>query len=65
MTTPCARVFNATLECELLTRQRFRPNEAFFTIFDFLEGWYYPDRRHSELCYLLTNNYERRTSNAA
>ena len=41
------------------------PNEAFFTIFDFLEGWYYPDRRHSELCYLLTNNYERRMSNAA
>ena len=40
------------------------PNEAFFMIFDFLEGWY-PDRRHSELCYLLTNNYERRTSNAA
>jgi len=41
------------------------PNEAFFTIFDFLEGWYYPHRRHSELCYLSTNNYERRMSNAA
>jgi len=40
------------------------PNEAFFTIFDFLEGGY-PDRRHSELCYLLTNNDERRMSSAA
>jgi putative transposase len=44
--------FFATLECELLDRQRFRmPGEAWLAVFDFIEGWYNPRRRHSALGY--------------
>jgi putative transposase len=45
--------FFATLECELLDRHRFRTQvEARLAIFDFIEGWYNPRRRHSSLDYL-------------
>ena len=40
--------FFATLECELLDRVRFRTqSEARIAIFDFIEGFYNPRRRHS------------------
>jgi putative transposase len=52
--------FFATLECELLDRHRFRSHaEARLAIFDFLEGWYNPRRRHSALDYLSPTVYER------
>jgi putative transposase len=52
--------FFATLECELLDRHRFRtPVEARLAIFDFIEGWYNPRRRHSALDYLSPMIYER------
>jgi len=52
--------FFATLECELLDRQRFRtPAEARLAVFDFIEGWYNPHRRHSALDYLSPLAYER------
>ena len=58
--------FNATLECELLDRSRFKTHrEASLAIFDFIEGWYNPHRRHSALGYLSPNNYERRMNAAA
>jgi len=58
--------FNATLECELLVRHRFKTQrDASLAIFDFIEGWYNPHRRHSALGYLSPNNFERRMSNAA
>lgn len=58
--------FNATLECELLVRRRFKTQrEASLAVFDFIEGWYNPHRRHSALGYLSPNNYERRMSKAA
>ena len=42
--------FFATLECELLQRSSFRtPIEARMAVFDFVEGFYNPHRRHSEL----------------
>ena len=45
--------FFATLQCELLDRRRFRPQtEARMAIFDFVEGWYNPKRRHSALDYI-------------
>ena len=45
--------FFATLECELLDRNSFRSHaEARMAIFDFIEGWYNPQRRHSSLDYL-------------
>ena len=52
--------FFATLECELLDRQRFATQaEARGAIFDFIEGWYNPRRRHSALAYLSPRDYER------
>jgi putative transposase len=42
--------FFATLECELLDRHRFRTQvETRLAVFDFIEGWYNPRRRHSAL----------------
>jgi len=58
--------FNATLECELLAQNRFKTQrEASLAIFDFIEGWYNPHRRHSALGYLSPNNFERRMTKAA
>jgi putative transposase len=52
--------FFATLECELLDRQRFKNQvEARLAVFDFIEGWYNPYRRHSALAYESPINYER------
>ncbi len=53
--------FFATLECELLDRRRFKTQaEARMAIFEFLEGWYNPRRRHSALGYLSPAEFERR-----
>ena len=53
--------FFATLECELLDRSAFsNQTEARRAIFEFIEGWYNPHRRHSALDYLSPINYERR-----
>ncbi len=53
--------FFATLECELLDRRRFKTQaEARMAVFEFLEGFYNPQRRHSALGYLSPINYERR-----
>ena len=42
--------FFATLECELLDRKRFQTQaEAKMAVFDFIEGFYNPRRRHSSL----------------
>ena len=52
--------FFATLECELLERQKFQTKaEARMAIFQFIEGWYNPGRRHSALGYQSPTNYER------
>lgn len=52
--------FFATLECELLQRSSFRtPAEARRAVFEFVEGWYNPHRRHSSLEYQSPINYER------
>lgn len=53
--------FFATLECELLDRQRFRTQvEARLAVFEFIEGFYNPSRRHSALGYLSPVDYEKR-----
>jgi putative transposase len=58
--------FNATLECELLAMRSFKTQrEAGLAVFDFIEGWYNPHRRHSALGYLSPNNFERRHEAAA
>ena len=53
--------FFATLECELLDRRRFPTQaEARVAVFDFIEGFYNTQRRHSALDYLAPIAYERR-----
>jgi len=53
--------FFATLECELLDRRTFQTRqEAKRGVFEFIEGWYNPHRRHSALGYDSPANYERR-----
>jgi putative transposase len=52
--------FFATLECELLDRVRLRsPAEAQTAVFEFIEGWYNPARRHSSLDYLSPIEFEQ------
>jgi putative transposase len=54
--------FFATLECELLNRRRFKTQtEARMAVFEFIEGFYNPRRRHSALGYLSPNAYEALT----
>ena len=54
-----AESFFATLECELLDRRRFRTQvEARMAVFEYLEGWYNPHRRHSALNYLSPAAFE-------
>jgi putative transposase len=55
-----AESFFATLETELLDRRRFASHaEARMAVFDFIEGWYNPRRRHSALDYKSPLEYER------
>ena len=55
--------FFATLECELLDRTIFKTQaEARLAVFDFIEGFYNPHRRHSSIDYLSPVDYEGRYS---
>jgi len=61
-----AESFFATLECECLDRQRFKTQaEARMAVFDFIEGFYNPHRRHSGLGNLSPLNYEMRYNQEA
>jgi putative transposase len=61
-----AESFFATLECELLERRRFKSQaEAEIALFDFIEGWYNPQRRHSSLGYLSPVQYEKHHATVA
>jgi hypothetical protein len=54
-----AESFFATLECELLDRRRFKTQaEARIAVFEFIEGFYNPRRRHSSLGYLSPVKFE-------
>ena len=58
--------FFATLECELLDRKRFQTQaEAKMAVFDFIEGFYNPRRRHSSLGQVSPVNFERRYAREA
>ena len=55
--------FFATIKTERLHRSSF-PNRAAASdaVFDYVENFYNPTRRHSTLGYLSPNEYERRFS---
>ena len=58
--------FFATLECELLEQHRFRNQaEASMAVFDLIEGWYIPHRRHSGLGQKSPLSFERDPAHAA
>ena len=55
-----AESFFATLECELIDRTSFRDHaEARMAVFEFIEGWCNPHRRHSGLGYQSPYNFEK------
>ena len=58
--------FFATLECELLWQRRFQTqSEARSAVFEFIEGFYNPRRRHSSIGYVSPIDYERQYRKAA
>ncbi len=58
--------FFATLETELIERKRFRNQaEARMAMFDFIEAWYNPRRRHSALGQMSPINYEKEHTRVA
>jgi putative transposase len=58
--------FFATLECELLDRRSLKNQaEARMAVFEFIEGWYNPHRRHSALGYLSPVRFEREAASRA
>jgi len=61
---PMCESFNATLECALLVKHRFRTQrEAEAAVFDFIEAWYNPHRRHSSLGSAIAIAFGRRAPN--
>ena len=58
--------FFGRLEIELLDREVFKTRrQARMSVFEFIEAWYNPHRRHSSLQYDSPISYERRTQPAA
>ena len=52
--------FFASLECELIEQNRFQNQaEARMAVFDYIEGWYNPHRRHSALGHISPLNFEK------
>lgn len=58
-----AESFFATIKTEMIHRHHFATHaQARRAIFEYIEGWYNPHRRHSALGHLSPENYERRIS---
>ena len=61
MTMPSPRRSSPPWSGELIARSRSRTHsEARMAVFDYIEGFYNPRRRHSALAYLSPAEYERR-----
>ena len=57
-----AESFFASLETELLDRTTFRTRiQARIGVFDYIEGFYNPTRRHSTIGYQSPADYDRST----
>ena len=60
-----AESFFATLQTELLDRHFWGTRRQLTTaVFDFIEAFYNPHRRHSALSYLCPADYEKMTATA-
>jgi putative transposase len=60
-----AESFISTLKCELINRRGWASrDQARLAVFDYIETFYNPRRRHSALGYLSPDEYERRTATA-
>ena len=58
--------FNATLECELIARSKFKDQrEASLAVFDYIEGFYNPQRWHTSIGNISPAEFERRMTQAA
>ena len=58
-----AESFFATLQTELLDRHHWSTRRQLeMAIFDFIEAFYNPSRRHSSIGYLSLTNYEKMNS---
>lgn len=56
--------FLAALECELPAGREFQTKaEARMALFEFIEGWYNPGRRHAALGYQSPVNFEIQAQN--
>lgn len=61
-----AESFFATLECERIDRRTYRTHtEARMDLFQYIEGWYNPHRRHSSIGNQSPISFERRQDQAA
>ena len=61
-----AESFMSTLKTELIDRRSWPTRDhAHRAIFDYIEGWYNPRRRHSALGYHSPAEYEKITTKAA
>ena len=57
--------FNAILDCELLVKHRFTTQRAAaLEVFEFIEGFYNPRRRHTAIGNISPMEFERRMSQA-
>ena len=62
MTMPSPSRSSPPWKPKLLDRNTYHTRtEARTAVFDFIEGWYNPTRRHSTLGYQSPTNYERTT----
>lgn len=60
-----AESFFASLECELIDRTSFRSRpEARIAVFEYIEGWYNPYRRHSSIGQMSPISFERQHEHA-
>ena len=58
--------FFATLECEVLQKGPLKTKaEAKMAVFDYIEAWYNPKRRHSSIGRISPVNYERKYKTVA
>src|SRR5713226_7258420 len=58
-TTPYAKAFSPPWNANCSTAPASKPRPRRMAVFDFIEGWYNPHRRHSALDYLSPIDYER------